>query len=490
MSRSMFSVRRCKLKNRHREPCGPSDNATAQAVRPPIRGCHSVFILRNDFSLASQRFKLGTFFGIGLYVHWSFSLLIAYVIYATWASGAVPAMIAFSVAQLLAVFLCVTLHEYGHALSARRYNVGTHDITLLPIGGVARLKQIPQVPSQEFVIAIAGPAVNVVIAGLLVFAIYAGGGGWLFDLLYQVFRGTVPPEQMQATEKLLGGVLDGPSLLGFALSILVINVVLVLFNLIPAFPMDGGRVLRSLLAMVMPYVPATRWAQRIGVACAIGMAIFALSSDPPHFVMVLIAAFIVYAGLAEAKQVEVRALVDGLRVGDVMSSVAPAVRAEMTVDQLQGWWEMHGGPAAAVVGINGVVLGHLRLSDLVAHLQGRHSAASPTKAAWRLGGRLQPRQPGSENHAAWERTAIDLIDPQAAVLDADQELETLFHMGRHPQREFAVIDRSGRLIGWLDLETLHQRALLARMHRPPAALEDAADTLPPAPVPWSLDQQI
>lgn len=487
----MCSVRRCRSKRRRNELCGvPVETAAVTERWPLVVGFFPPVVIPSliakRFSLASQRFKLGTFFGIGLYVHWTFSLLIVYVIYVTWASGAVPAMIAFSVAQLLAVFLCVTLHEYGHALSARRYDVGTHDITLLPIGGVARLKRIPQVPTQEFVIAIAGPAVNVVIAGLLVGAIYFLGGGWLFEVLYQVFNGTVPPERLDATEKLLGGVLDGPSLLGFALSILVINVVLVLFNLIPAFPMDGGRVLRSLLAMVMPYAPATRWAQRIGVVCAILMAVFALSSDPPHFVMVLIAAFIVYAGLAEAKQVEVRELVDGLCVGDVMSTAAPAVRADMTADQLQAWWKTHGGPAAAVVGINGIVLGHLRLNDLVTHLQKLRSAA----AGHRSGNRFLAPPRANDELPAWELTAIDLADPQAAVLDADQELESLFHVGRHQQRQFAVIDRSGRLIGWLDLDTLHQRALLARMPQPAAVLETTSAMEHPASVPWSLDQQI
>jgi hypothetical protein len=267
--------------------------------------------------------------------------------------------------------------------------------------------------------------------------------------------------------------------------------VLVLFNLIPAFPMDGGRVLRSLLAMVMPYAPATRWAQRIGVICAILMAAFALSSDPPHFVMVLIAAFIVYAGLAEAKQVEVREMVNGLSVGDVMSSSAPAVRADMTVDQLQIWWKEHGGPAAAVVGMNGVMLGHLRLGDVVAHLQKLRSVATnPPTAGRRIGGRFLSQRQVSEDLPAWELTAIDLADPQAAVLDADQELESLFHMGRNPQRQFAVIDRSGRLIGWLDLDTLHQRALLARLQQSSPTRDETLEVPQPAAVPWSLDQQI
>lgn len=432
--------------------------------------------------MSAQRFKLGTFFGIGLYVHWSFSLLVGYVVYSTWAAGAVPSMIAFSVAQLLTVFMCVTLHEYGHALAARRYNVGTQDITLLPIGGVARLKQIPKIPWQEFVIAVAGPAVNVIIALVLVTAMLVAGGGWLFASLFQLFLGVVPPETLEATSARLNQVLDGPSVLGFALSILVINLLLVLFNLIPAFPMDGGRVLRSILAMLMPYGVATRWAQRIGLLCAILMAAFALSSDPPRVVMLLIAAFIVYAGLAEARQVEVREMVEGLSVGDVMTTAAPVVTAEMTLDQLQSWWRDHGGRSAAIVGINGVVLGQLRLSDLVGQLQSRrlHSAGQSPRGFAAEGPLLDP----PSEVMGWEPTAIDLADPDAQSLDANQGLEALLSSARPKQREFAVIDPSGRLIGWLDLDTLRERAALARMQA------TAAPPLPLAPPTWALDQRV
>ncbi len=418
-------------------------------------------------------------------------LLIAYVIYATWASGAAAEMIAFSVAQLLTVFACVTLHEYGHALSARRYSVGTLDITLLPIGGVARLKRIPQVPWQEFVIAIAGPAVNVVIVALLVISIIASGGGWLFEAIYQLFWAAVPAESREAAGELLGSVLDGPSLLGFALSILIINVLLVLFNLIPAFPMDGGRVLRSLLAMIMPYVQATRWAQRIGVVCAILMGAYALSSDPPRIVMVLIAVFIVYAGFAEARQVEVRELVDGLCVGDVMSMTAPVVRADMTIDQLQSWWRTNSSRSAAIVGMNGVLLGHLRLSDLVAYLQKQSLASDLNPQPERLdGGRFDLYEPIRQHQPLWDLTAMDLADPGAQPLDADQGLEGLFNAGRHSQRAFAVIDASGRLIGWLDLDTLRERAALARTL---TARTLTARTLATGDSPlasWSLDQRI
>ncbi len=406
--------------------------------------------------LSSQRIRLGTYFGIGLYVHWTFTLLIGYVMYVTWAAGAAAPMIAFSVAQLLAVFICVTLHEYGHALAARRYGVGTHDITLLPIGGVARLKQIPRIPFQEFVIAVAGPAVNVVIAGVLLVLILSAGGGWLLDTLLQSSAGEMTAEQSEMARRASDQLFESPTLLGFALSILLINIVLVVFNMIPAFPMDGGRVLRSILAMTMPYVNATRWAQRIGMLCAVLMAAFALSSDPPRIVMVLIAGFIAFAGLAEVRQVELRDVVDGLRVGDVMTTNLPAVRAETPADQLWQWWKSYPGQAAAVVGLDGMLLGQIRLQDLVAHV--KTAAANDDPHDREMAGIADT----DSADPRWQTRAIELAHPQADVLTPTQSLEGLFGGGNQGQREFAVIDPVGRLIGWIDLNTVLQRAAIVR----------------------------
>lgn len=386
-------------------------------------------------------------------------------------------MIAFTIMQLLTVFACVTLHEYGHALAARRFNVQTHDITLLPIGGVARLRQIPRVPIQEFVIAVAGPAVNVVIAVMLLGLIFATGQAWVFDTLFEVMTGAIDPEDAESARKVIDGIFGTPTFVGFVLSILTINIILVLFNMIPAFPMDGGRVLRSLLAMALPYTMATRWAQRIGMICAVFMAATALTSDPPKVVLLLIAGFIVFAGLAEVRQVEARELVDGLTVGDVMTENVPVVRADMNIEQVRQWWKNHSCPSVAVIGINGVVLGQLRLRDVVSHLT--KTASENTMSGRRSDEARGPYRAAQDPIESWNVTAIDLADPNADTLEMSEGLESLLAGGKQVQREFAVIDDSGRLVGWLNLDTIRERAALAR-------LQPRQSTAPF----WSIDHHV
>jgi Zn-dependent protease len=167
--------------------------------------------------------KIGTLAGIDLRIHATFLLLLAWVGAGHWLQGrSLEAMLA-GVSFILALFACVLLHELGHALAARRYGIPTRDITLLPIGGLARLERMPDKPSQELWVALAGPVVNVIIAAVL-FA-------WL-----TLARAWAPIGEL--------GVAAGP----FLERLWLANVWLVLFNLIPAFPMDGGRVLRAALA--------------------------------------------------------------------------------------------------------------------------------------------------------------------------------------------------------------------------------------------------
>jgi Zn-dependent protease len=220
-----------------------------------------------------RSWKIGTAFGIGLYVHWTFLLAPALALINNWDRGLEAALLMVSV--VLAVFGCVLLHELGHALMARRFGIATRDITLLPIGGVARLEGMGNSPGQEIAIAVAGPAVNVAIAaGLWVGMALAGLGPSLEMIHYGTFAEV------------------------FLMHLLATNIMLVVFNLIPAFPMDGGRVLRALLSFGVGRMQATEIAVKVGMVFA---AVFLfgglfLFGTP---MLALVGLFVLFAGQQE-----------------------------------------------------------------------------------------------------------------------------------------------------------------------------------------------
>lgn len=183
--------------------------------------------------------KLGKFFGIDTYVHGTFWLLPLFVLFTSLGAGLDA--IVFQLLFVFAVFFCVALHEVGHALAAAAYGIGTRDITLYPIGGVARLERMPTKPLQEVAVALAGPAVNVVIALALGLGLFASGTGLAVER-YGVEH--------------------------FFLYLLEANVFLCVFNLLPAFPMDGGRVLRALLSIRTTRLRATEIAAKVGTVVA------------------------------------------------------------------------------------------------------------------------------------------------------------------------------------------------------------------------------
>ena len=242
--------------------------------------------------------RLGSIAGIALYVHATFVLLLAWIALIQY-RGSGSAIAALSgVIFVLAIFATVVLHELGHALSARRYGIRTRDITLLPIGGVARLESMPKEPRQELIVALAGPAVNVVIAAL----IYA----WLMA------TGGIP--------SIVDTALLGPGFLDrtFLARLLAVNIWLVLFNMIPAFPMDGGRVLRALLAMRSgEFAKATETAARVGKFFALLFGIVGLFVIGNPF-LVLIALFVWLGAAAEAAAVQTSAMLDGVSIRQLM----------------------------------------------------------------------------------------------------------------------------------------------------------------------------
>ena len=228
--------------------------------------------------------KIGTFAGIDVYVHTTFLMLIAWVGFAHWqAEHSVGAAVG-GVAFVLALFGCVVLHEFGHALTARRFGIRTRDITLLPIGGLARLERMPGDPKQELWVALAGPAVNVVIAVALF-------------VVLQV-TGTFAP---LSTLSVTGG--------SFLERLMIVNVFLVAFNMLPAFPMDGGRVLRALLAIRMDYTRATQLAANIGQGMALVFGLIGLFANP----FLIFIAFFVWIGAGqEAAMAQMKSALGGI----------------------------------------------------------------------------------------------------------------------------------------------------------------------------------
>jgi Zn-dependent protease len=271
-----------------------------QPKRPQEEHCYSRLNHKRPKGtiMKSGSFKVGRAFGIDVKVHWTFLLLLLFFAgYGYARSGSLfGALLATGLVVVLFVF--VVLHEYGHSLVAQRLGIEIHDITLLPIGGLARMSAIPEKPSDEVKIAIAGPLVNVVLAAILYGLAYLGFGS----------AGLRVPD-LAASGISLGGIL---SYLAF------INVILAGFNFIPAFPMDGGRVLRGLLATRMGAVRATEVAAVVGQGFAFVFFFYGLLSG--NIVLVLIAAFVFFGAGAEAQIVRQRELMRGLSVRDVMAA--------------------------------------------------------------------------------------------------------------------------------------------------------------------------
>jgi Zn-dependent protease/predicted transcriptional regulator len=240
--------------------------------------------------------RVGKLFGIDLKIHVTFLLILGWVGLMHWRAEGTREAVVRGVAFILMLFACVVLHELGHALMARRFGVATRDIILLPIGGVARLERMPEKPSQELLVALAGPLVNVVIA-LGLFGVLAALDLW------------VPVRQLADDPQITRGPLFE--------QVAFVNVSLAVFNLIPAFPMDGGRVLRALLATRLPYVRATQIAAAVGQLLAFGLGFLGLFTNP---FLVFIALFVWIGAAQEASQVEMRDRLEGIAVGQVMLS--------------------------------------------------------------------------------------------------------------------------------------------------------------------------
>jgi Zn-dependent protease/CBS domain-containing protein len=343
--------------------------------------------------------RLFSIAGTAVRIHLTFFLLLAWIAAVYWSRGGPQAAID-GVVFIALLFLCVVLHEFGHVFAARGYGIRTSDVTLLPIGGVASLERMPEKPGQEIVVALAGPAVNLVIAVALAFALGAS-----LDLNQMA-------QLEEAKSSLVGRVAAA-------------NVALCVFNLIPAFPMDGGRVLRALLAIRLGYTRATRVAATIGQGLAFVFALLGLLGPNP--MLILIAVFIFLAASGEAGYVQAREYTRGYLAWHAMITAYQTLGPSAVADDAAALLLRTTQQEFPVVDGAGVMRGMLTRNALIAALQ-QSGGATPV---------------------------LEIMDrdiptvPENACLD-----NVLERLQRSPARLVGVVDAGGRLVGYITAENL------------------------------------
>ena len=353
-------------------------------------------------------FPIGHLFGSELRVHATFFLLLLWIGVVGWMqAGPVGALM--SVLFILALFTCVVAHEFGHALMARRYGIATPDITLLPIGGLARLERMPEKPAQEIAVALAGPAVNVVI--------------WL--VLVMVFRAPTDLEQLAEIEDPATGFLG---------RLAVVNLILVVFNMLPAFPMDGGRVFRALLSTRMSRVQATRIAAQAGQVMAFAFGFLGLVSGNP--LLLLIAVFVFIAATSESTDVALREIARNLGTRDAMITSFESLPEDASLDDAARALIRTTQHEFPVLHPDGTLAGFLTRSALYSALAAEERRTAP------IGPLLDRDVP-----------TIGVRAPLSAALDA---------MQRAGAPAIAVTGPGGGVIGYVTPENLGELMVVAR----------------------------
>ena len=342
--------------------------------------------------------RIGRIAGIDVFVHFTFLLLLGWVAVAHYLAHGSLVEAMGGLVFILALFGIVVLHELGHALAARHYGIPTRDITLLPIGGVARLERMPEDPRQELVVALAGPAVNVVLAA----GIYLG---------LALGQGLSPAGDVL---RIGGSFLD---------QLLWVNVSLAVFNLLPAFPMDGGRVLRAFLALGLDYVRATQIAASIGQGMALLFGFLGLFFNP---FLVFIALFVWLGAAQEASLVQMRSALGGIPVMRAMITDFRALRPDdplaRAVEHILAGFQQD----FPVVEEDGRIVGVLTRNDLAAAL-GQH---------------------GPEAHVG------DVMQREFVTTDPREMLQTAFARVQSDGSRTLPVVESGRLLGLLTADNL------------------------------------
>ncbi|MCD2259615.1 site-2 protease family protein [Psychroserpens luteolus] len=350
--------------------------------------------------------NLGSIFGIKIKIHWTFFFLIAWIVFDELKRGGNTQSVLFNIAFIIAVFICVVLHELGHALTAKRFGISTKKITLLPIGGMASLDKIPESPKQEFLVVIAGPSVNVVIALILYFIIPVK------DYIHFNFTETF--------EALMSFTLQN-----FLFYLFIVNVGLILFNSIPAFPMDGGRILRAILALKMDRVKATQIAATIGQFIAGVFLLVGLLYNP---FLVFIALFIFLGAYGENRMVQHLDLIKGHTVEEAMMINITLFNPKDSIDLVVN--KIISGTENNFVVVDGdTVKGILYHKDIV------------------------------ENS---NKTILveSVMDTSFKTVENTDSLKQIYHLIYTEKQRFLPVVKNGRLVGAIDAVNLNEYILL------------------------------
>ncbi|SFN43404.1 site-2 protease family protein [Salegentibacter flavus] len=351
--------------------------------------------------------KLGRIAGIKVSVHWTFMILLVWIFILHYRLEQDMMQGILGVVFILALFLCVTLHEFGHALTAKRYDINTKSITLLPIGGLARLEKFPEKPMQELLVAIAGPLVNLVIG--------------VFILLVLLAFNSFPSFSEPMNLMNFSGV-------GFWYNLLFANMILAIFNLIPAFPMDGGRILRALLLFKFERGKATKIAAGIGQFLAIGFVFLGLYAN---IFLVFIGIFIYLGAGAEAEMEMTKTSLTGYKVKDILmkqfARLSPRDNLGKAVELL-----LDGQAHDFVIVEEGKVLGILSRNDLIKGLSEKGNSSPVT----------------------------DAMQTDFLSLDPEMPLQEVYQQILEQSISVAPVVQNGELLGIIDKENIYEFILV------------------------------
>lgn len=362
-------------------------------------------------------FRLFTWLGIPVFLHWSLLFYPILILFDNQGQGGDWQTLLQRLLMFVVFFGCVLLHEYGHILAARRYGVGTQDVVLTAIGGVARLQQMPERPRQELVVAIAGPLVNVAIAVVLFVlfktVLFRGDDWWIFQQYLS---------DLSDNSEYLPGSFEIPWWIAGLFDLFLLNVLMVAFNLIPAFPMDGGRVLRALLAMPFGRLRATQWATWVGQAIAV--AFVGLGLWAGAYTLPVIGIFVFLTARTENSMVRLDTVLQQHHIRDVL-------RTQFTPLTTHDWMQT---PIQLLQ--NGSSERNFLVFDLNEQPVGILTERSIRSA--------QQRRDFSAEVARYVRRPLEIVHE-------DESLRYVYFLTRQRNRPLlAVVDDESRLIGVVD----------------------------------------